>query len=197
MNNIFNGRKGKYNQQILKALLSTWKMKTSNLALNIQDQTENLNYKSVYCIISRKGSRLEELQKKDYIKRNNDKSWSLTFKGILVASAITKNLNLEIAYDRYVEEIHNEWDVEEIKYKFHLRKYLKEEALSNLYEYCLTKENLLYVVSEVSKLLFHHGKEYDNLEALSSNDLFTLTISTAEQNFITSLIPSTFSFLST
>ena len=99
MSGIFQGKERRKNELILKSLISG--AKTTNqiaeyIYLNpekgIKPSTVNRNkVKTEVSMISRKGSRLEELKTKGYIT-HKDSLWDLTFKGLGVALTLFDNL---------------------------------------------------------------------------------------------------------
>ena len=82
---IFQGKKKEYNELILKSLI--FGSKTTNQIgkyVQLNRRGKPIHVKTIIMIISRKGSRLRELETKGYIYRK-DKIWNLTFKGLGVA----------------------------------------------------------------------------------------------------------------
>lgn len=102
---IFEGKKREYNKLILKGLVfgpKTTKQIAEYIYLNpkavIKPQKLNQNeVKTTVSIISRKGSRLEELETKEYIYRKEN-LWYLTVKGMGVALEFYDSINEVFPY---------------------------------------------------------------------------------------------------
>ena len=97
---IFLGKKKEYNQLILKALIFGPK-RTQELAHYIFDNspTKNRNIDGIRSVISRqsdnpkRNGRLQELSNKEYIKRNENREWNLTYKGLGVSLSLYDNID--------------------------------------------------------------------------------------------------------
>jgi len=107
---IFHGKKATYNKLILRSLATGGKA-TMQIAKYIQQnsQIRGLNKKTINSIICRKGSRLEELSKKEYIKRENN-LWHLTSKGNAVALTLFDNLSDMFEYIKMDPMQTLDWD---------------------------------------------------------------------------------------
>ncbi len=102
---IFEGKKAENNKLILKSLV--FGPKTTNqiaeyIYLNQKPQiktkrTIKKEIRKIVSIIARKGSRLEELEAKQYIKRENG-LWHLTSKGVPVALTLFDSVNEFLPY---------------------------------------------------------------------------------------------------
>jgi len=82
---IFTGKRKRHNESILKNILYGEKT-TMELAQHIAEK-EGLHKKTAFSVIGRKDGALDRLNKKEFIVRNPDKKWHLTFKG--TATALT------------------------------------------------------------------------------------------------------------
>lgn len=105
---IFRGKKSLYNQLILKSLATGFKstvqiaeyvysndpIRKSEVKGKIIKRNEIKNVQSVIC---RKGSRLQELSKKQYIQRKNS-LWRLTYKGSATALTLFSDLSFLIPF---------------------------------------------------------------------------------------------------
>lgn len=108
---IFQTKKREYNELILKSLV--FGAKTTNqiaeyVYLNrksiVQTKVNRNEVKTIVSIISRKQSRLEELESKGYIFRK-DNLWNLTLKGLGVA--LTFFDSLELIYPKVKPLLHS------------------------------------------------------------------------------------------
>jgi len=97
---IFQGKKAEYNKLILKSLVGGSKTTTQiaeYIYLNRRNQMKLLKLnknrvKTIVSIVSKKGSRLDELRTKHYIKRKNN-LWHLTApKGYAVALTLVDDV---------------------------------------------------------------------------------------------------------
>jgi len=103
LSGIFQGKQRRKNELILKSLVSGAKT-TTQIAEYIYLNPENAiikpsmvnrnKVKTEVSMISRKGSRLEELKTKGYITHNKDNLWELTLKGLGVALTLFDSLAL-------------------------------------------------------------------------------------------------------
>jgi hypothetical protein len=102
---IFQGKKEEYNKLILKALVSgrkTTKQLAEYIYLNRKQKPKPIEHasnevKTLVSIISRKDSRLSELEDKNYIKREKN-LWDLTTKGFPVALTLFNSISEILPY---------------------------------------------------------------------------------------------------
>ena len=98
---IFQGKKGSYNRLVLEVLAEAKEpLKPWELAKRIHEkEPKEVDWyrgtQKIYSILIRKGGRLEELEKKDYITFRNGK-WELTFKGLITALIVNPQLKSKV-----------------------------------------------------------------------------------------------------
>ncbi|MEM3577404.1 MAG: hypothetical protein QXX51_03000 [Candidatus Bathyarchaeia archaeon] len=185
---IFKGKEAKYNKLILKALV--YGAKTTNqiaefIYLNkkaqIKPKKTNLNeVKKIVSIISRKGSRLNELEAKHYIYREKG-YWHLTDKGLAVALTLFNDLTEVYPYVRTdltlktIEKLFKKYGVSET-----LRKYGFNDWTSKIFSWARNRRNFLgFVRNSTNKLI----SQLIDLDSLSENEFQNLLIIHGIQNF--------------
>jgi len=173
---IFQTKKREYNELVLKSLVLG--AKTTNqigeyVQYNRKGKPKNL--KTIVSIISRKGSRLDELETKGYIYRSRkDKLWNLTFKGLGVA--LTFFDRLEPIYPQVKPFLHSfvENFMEQIRKNPTLPKfYLLPEFLQTVTRLFESLEFLQTYKDLISELI----KQGSDLDQMSKETFFTLIAS--------------------
>jgi hypothetical protein len=166
---IFQTKKAEYNKLILKSLV--FGPKTTNqiaeyiyLNRKAQVKTKKVNkieVKKVVSIISRKGSRLEELQERQYIKRENG-LWHLTLKGSCVALTLFNDIDeflpyaqtkLDLGFSDLAEKLHKLPFIETLISKEELNKMLN-----------VVSPKWVLTVRECTNQLIKQGLDLDNIK---------------------------------
>jgi hypothetical protein len=166
---IFQTKKAEYNKLILKSLVFSSKT-TSQIAeyiyLNRKAQVKpkkvNKNeVKKIVSIISRKGSRLEELESKQYIKRENG-LWCLTLKGSCVALTLFDDMNeflpyvqskLDLGFSDLAEKLHEVPIIKALVSKEELNRMLN-----------VVSPKWVLTVRECTNQLIKQGLDLDNIK---------------------------------
>lgn len=170
---IFQTKKKEYNELILKSLVLGAKT-TNQIGKYVQSNRKGKpkNLKTIVSIISRKRSRLDELETKGYISRNRkDNLWNLTFKGFGVA--LTFYYRLEPIYPQVKPFLHSfvEYFMEQIRKNPTLPKfYLFPEFVQTMTKLCESLEFLQMYKDLISELI----KQGSDLDQMSKEAFFTL-----------------------
>lgn len=164
---IFQTKKAEYNKLILKSLVFGPKS-TSQIAeyiyLNRKAQIKpkkiNKNeVKKIISIISRKGSRLDELASKDYITRK-DGTWHLTSKGLSVG------LTLFDSVEEFLPYVILDLDLSNLTKKLHgipfLEAFISGETLNKMLNPRASKKWIL-AIRECTNELIKQGLDLDNM----------------------------------
>ena len=167
MLNIFQTKKAEYNKLILKSLV--FGPKTTNqiaeyIYLNrkaqIKPQKLNKNeVKKIVSIISRKGSRLEELENKQYIERGKS-LWHLTLKGACVALTLFNDMGEFLPYVKF-----NNIDFSDLAEKIHkipfIGALISKEELNKMMN--VVSPNWFFTVRECTNQLIKQGLDLDSI----------------------------------
>jgi hypothetical protein len=164
---IFQTKKAEYNKLILKSLV--FGPKTTNqiaeyIYLNRKAQVKpkkvnKIEVKKVVSIISRKGSRLEELENKQYIKRENG-LWHLTLKGSCVALTLFNDTNEFLPYVKL------DLDLSDLTKKLHripfIETLISKEELNKMLN--VVSPKWVLTVRECTNQLIKQGLDLDNIK---------------------------------
>jgi hypothetical protein len=103
---IFQGKEAEYNRLILEVLLTEGDLSTWEIAkeishkrdVNILPEVRYTRTQRIYQVIQRKKGRLEDLQRKEYLRyiEKDVEKWSLTFKGAMAILIMKPQLGTKI-----------------------------------------------------------------------------------------------------
>jgi len=174
---IFQHKKEEYNKLILKGLLFGPKI-TKEIAeyiyLNRKAQIKPLEVnkrktKTIVTIISKKGSRLQELKKNNYIFQEND-LYKLTIKGKAVALTLVDSVYDVMPY--IIQEHRNTLPetLQLVKANPFLKKLLNQEMLREMLKIASTPE-LYQRVKDITNRLMTQGVDIDSMSDLEFQNI--------------------------
>ncbi len=169
---IFAGKKRKYNKMILKALYKSGYLTPWNIAKQIAFEDKKFTdgdwyhkTQKINSVIQRKGGRLSELEKKQYIQ-NTEKGYRLTiYKGISVALLLFEEIE-----DSGIDELPI------------LLQYMDErlrpgfQETWELYAELYQKKEMYHELKKAVKMLLEEGLDFDVISDIKFNSYLQMRL---------------------